>query len=476
MSNSNQIIDVRAPEPGARRLLAFIGPAVLVSVGYMDPGNWATDLEGGARFGYQLLWVLLASNLVAILVQSLSVRLGIISGRDLAQACRQHYPRPTVYALWLLAEVAIIACDLAEVLGSTIALNLLFSIPMLWGVLITGLDVLLILGLQHYGVRMLEAVIAVMVLTVGVCFGVEIALAQPHWHRVAGGFVPRMDSSSLYIAIGILGATVMPHNLYLHSALVQTRRIGSSVAAKREAIRYNFIDTMLALNIAFVINVAIMVLSAAVFFERGIEVTDLRQAYQLLSPLLGTALASAAFAVALLAAGQSSTITGTLAGQVVMEGFLRIRLTPVARRLLTRWLAIVPAIAVLAAYGERGVLPLLIASQVVLSLQLPFAIVPLIRFTSSKKLLGDYATPAWLSLLAWLSAGCIIALNVWLIASSVSDFRAQSAAFASASAWLIAVALACGVLLAWISIAPLTRGEPFECDKPDRGVQSGADW
>jgi manganese transport protein len=470
MININQSIDVRSPQPGRRRLFAFIGPAVLVSVGYMDPGNWATDLEGGARFGYQLVWVLLASNLVAILVQSLSVRLGIISGRDLAQSCRQHYPRPAVYGLWLLAEVAIIACDLAEVLGSAIALNLLFSIPLLWGVLITGLDVLLILGLQHYGVRMMEAVIAVMVLTVGACLGVEVALAQPHWHSVAAGFVPRIDSSSLYIAIGILGATVMPHNLYLHSALVGTRRIGTSFAAKREAIRYNFVDTMLALNIAFVINVAIMVLSAAVFFKRGIEVTDLRQAYQLLSPLLGTTFASVAFAVALLAAGQSSTITGTLAGQVVMEGFLRMRLKPVVRRLLTRWLAIVPAIAVLAAYGERGVLPLMIASQVVLSLQLPFALVPLIRFTSSKKLLGAHANRAWLSVLAWLSAGCIAALNVWLITHSVLDLSNQSAAFARMSPLLIAIAVACGVLLAWISVAPLTRGEAIT--EPAEDVQA----
>jgi manganese transport protein len=360
-------------DAGVRRLFAFIGPGALAWV--MGSGNWATDLEGGARFGYQLLWVLLASNLVAMLLQSLSARLGIVSGHDLAQSCREHYPRPTALALWLLAEVAIIACDLAEVLGSAIALNLLFGIPMLWGVLITGFDVLLILALQHYGVRKLEAVIAVMVLTIGTCFALEIALAEPDWHGVLAGFAPRPDSSSLLIAIGILGATVMPHNLYLHSSLVRTRRIGTGFAAMREAIRYNLIDTVLALNIAFLINAAILVLSASVFFSRGIEVTDLRQAHELLSPLLGTALASAAFAVALLTAGQSSTITGTLAGQVVMEGFLQIRLTPVVRRLLTRGLAIVPAVAVLAAYGENGMLPLLIASQVVLSLQLPFAMV-----------------------------------------------------------------------------------------------------
>ena len=459
MTNISQSIDVRAAAPGMRRLLAFIGPGALVSVGYMDPGNWATDLEGGARFGYQLLWVLLASNLVAMLLQSLSARLGIASGRDLAQSCRTHYPRPAALALWLLAEVAIIACDLAEVLGSAIALNLLLGIPMLWGVLITGLDVLFILALQHYGVRKLEAVIAAMVLTVGACFAVEIVLTEPDWQGVLSGFAPRLDSSSLLIAIGILGATVMPHNLYLHSSLVQTRRIGTSLAAKREAIRYNLVDTVLALNIAFLINGAILVLSASVFFSRGIEVTDLRQAHELLSPLLGTALASAAFAVALLTAGQSSTITGTLAGQVVMEGFLQIRLRPVARRLLTRGLAIVPAVAVLAAYGENGMLPLLIASQVVLSLQLPFAMVPLIRFTGSKQILGAFASSAWVRWSAWLAAGCITALNAWLITRSLSDSRSQSTALASLSPLLIAGALACGMLLAWISVAPLTRSE-----------------
>ncbi len=455
MTNISQSIDIRAVAPGRSRLLAFLGPAALISVGYMDPGNWATDLEGGARFGYQLLWVLLASNLVAVLLQSLSARLGIAGGLDLAQACRTHYSQTVAYALWVLAEVAIIACDLAEVLGSAIALNLLFHIPLLAGVLITGLDVLLILVLQHYGVRKLEAVIAAMVLTIGVCFALEIVLAQPDWGGVATGFVPQADSASLYIAIGILGATVMPHNLYLHSNLVQTRRIDTTSDAKREAIRYNFFDTTLALNIAFLINAAILILSSATFFSRGIEVTDLRQAHELLSPLLGATAASVAFAVALLAAGQSSTITGTLAGQVVMEGFLRLRLTPVVRRMLTRGLAIVPAVAVLAAYGEDGMLPLLIASQVVLSLQLPFAIVPLVRFTSDRRILGEFAIPLWVKRLAWVIASAITGINAWLITHVVLDWGSHSGMLASLSLLFFAIALGCGLLLCWISVAPL---------------------
>ena len=459
LTNISQSIDVCTPAPGSRRLFAFMGPAALVSVGYMDPGNWATDLEGGARFGYQLLWVLLASNLVAMLLQGLSARLGIVSGRDLAQSCRERYPWTTAFALWLLAELSIIACDLAEVLGSAIALNLLFGIRMRWGVLITGLDVLLILALQHYGVRKLEAAIFTMVVTVGACFALEIVLAQPDWRNAVYGLAPHIDSRSLYIALGILGATVMPHNLYLHSALVQTRRIGSSVQAKREAIGYNLVDTVVALNSAFLINTAILVLSAAVFFTRKMEVTDLRQAHELLSALLGTSVASLAFAIALLFAGQSSTITGTLAGQVVMEGFLRIRLNPVARRLVTRGLAIAPAVAVIWIYGEDGVLQLLVLSQVILSLALPFAMIPLIRFTSDKQMLASFANSIWTKLFAWLAAGSITSLNVWLITHTVADWNRHSASSAYVSLLFTAVAVACGLLLIWITFAPLVRAK-----------------
>ena len=450
MTNLEQTVDMRLHVPGRWRVLGFVGPAAMVSVGYMDPGNWATDLEGGARFGYQLMWVLLASNLIAMVLQTLAARLGIAGRMDLAQACRAHYARPVALALWLLCEVAIIACDLAELLGSAIALNLLFGLPLAWGALITGLDVMLILALQHYGIRKLEAIVAVLVLTIGGCMAIELVLARPAWAAVAGGFVPRLDAASLLVAVGILGATVMPHNLYLHSSLVQTRRIETHAAGKREAIRYNLLDTAVALNIAFVINAAILALSASTFFAHGIVVTELRQAHQLLAPALGTALASTAFAVALLAAGQSSTITGTLAGQVVMEGFVRLRMSPIKRRLLTRALAIVPAVAVLLVSGDSGVLQLLVLSQVVLSLQLPFAIVPLIRFTSAPQIMGAFVSPAWLRRLACGAALLIVALNAWLVV--------QVLASASAGVWNVPVGLItllCSALLAWVAIVPL---------------------
>ena len=450
MTNLEQTVDMRLRVPGRWRGFGFIGPAAMVSVGYMDPGNWATDLEGGARFGYQLLWVLVASNLIAMVLQSLAARLGIIGRIDLAQACRAHYARPVALALWLLCEVAIIACDLAELLGSAIALNLLFGIPLAWGALITGFDVMLILVLQHYGIRKLEALVAALVLTIGACMALEMLLARPVWGEVAAGLVPRLDATSLFVAIGILGATVMPHNLYLHSSLVQTRRIDSSERAKREAIRYNFLDTALALNVALCINAAILILSASTFFGRGIEVTELRQAHELLTPLLGTTLASTAFAIALLAAGQSSTITGTLAGQVVMEGFVRLRLSPLKRRLLTRMLAIVPAVAVLFYAGEGGVLQLLVLSQVVLSLQLPFAIVPLIRFTSAPRIMGAFVSPVWLRRLGWGAALVIIGLNGWLVMQALAPADAGLGRFA-----IGLVAVLCTALLAWIAFSPL---------------------
>ena len=464
MTNLEQTVDMRLRVPGRWRMFGFVGPAAMISVGYMDPGNWATDLEGGARFGYQLMWVLLASNLIAMVLQTLAARLGIAGRVDLAQACRTHYARPVALALWLLCEVAIIACDLAELLGSAIALNLLFGLPLAWGALITGLDVMLILALQHYGIRKLEAIVAVLVLTIGGCMAIELVLAKPVWAAVAGGLVPRLDAASLLVAVGILGATVMPHNLYLHSSLVQTRRIHMHDAGKREAIRYNLFDTAVALNIAFVINAAILALSASTFFAHGIVVTELRQAHELLTPALGTALASTAFAVALLAAGQSSTITGTLAGQVVMEGFVRLRMSPIKRRLLTRSLAIIPAVSVLLVAGESGVLQMLVLSQVVLSLQLPFAIVPLIRFTSAPRIMGSFVSPKWLRRVAVGATLLIIALNSWLVVGALEPTGKGVWPFAAGL-----MALLCSALLAWVAIAPLrytSRRSPAG-DDPD---------
>ena len=458
MTDLGSTVDVRAFTPGPARLWRFIGPASLISVGYMDPGNWATDLEGGARFGYQLLWVLLASNLIAMLLQTLAARLGIVGGRDLAQACRDRYSTPVARALWVLCEIAIIACDLAEVLGGALALNLLFSIPLAWGALITGFDVMLVLMLQHHGIRKLESLIAALILTIGCCMALMVFLSGPSWAEVASGLlVPRLDGANLYVAIAILGATVMPHNLYLHSSLVSTRRIDLGVAAKREALRYNLIDTVLALNIAFLINAAILVVSAATFFTRSIEVTELRQAHELLSPLLGSAAASVAFAIALLASGQSSSVTGTLAGQIVMEGFMRFRISPLKRRLLTRSLAIIPAVAVLAVMGDSGMLRLLLLSQVVLSLQLPFAIVPLLRFTNSPEIMGVFVTRRWVSGVVKLVAVTITGLNGWLIWKT---FESAGGAQAGSSGWQFATgisAIAGAALLWWIAVVPLRR-------------------
>lgn len=457
MTDLGFTVDVRAFAPGRARLWRFIGPASLISVGYMDPGNWATDLEGGARFGYQLLWVLVASNLIAMLLQTLAARLGIVGGRDLAQACRDRYSTPVARALWLLCEIAIIACDLAEVLGGALALNLLFSIPLAWGALITGLDVMLVLMLQHHGIRKLESVIAALVLTIGCCMALMVFLSAPNWVEVASGLVPRLDGTKLYVAIAILGATVMPHNLYLHSSLVSTRRIDVGVAAKREALRYNLIDTVLSLNIAFLINAAILVVAAATFFTRGIEVTELRQAHALLSPLLGSAAASTAFAIALLASGQSSSVTSTLAGQIVMEGFIKLRMSPLKRRLLTRLLALVPAVAVLWMMGDSGMLRLLLLSQVVLSLQLPFAIVPLIRFTNAPEIMGVFVTARWVNGVVQLVAAVITGLNGWLIWKT---FESAGGARAGSSGWQFATgigAAAGAVLLLWVAVVPLRR-------------------
>jgi len=354
-----------------KRFLAFAGPAYLVSVGYMDPGNWATDIEGGSRFGYQLLWVILMSNLMAVLLQTLSARLGIVTGRDLAQSCRDEYPKPITYVLWILCEIAIAACDLAELLGTAIGLNLLFGLPLIIGVIITGFDTMLFLLIQNFGIRKMEFFIILLVTMMGACFGIEMLLSKPLIGEIVTGFIPRLHSESLYIAIGILGATVMPHNLYLHSALVQTRLVEQTEQGKRQACKFNFVDTLIALNAAFLINAAILILSASVFFKNGVLVTEIQQAHTLLAPLLGTMLASTLFAIALLASGQSSTLTGTYAGQIVMEGFLHFKMRPVLRRLLTRTIAIIPAVTVIALRGDRGSYELLILSQVVLSLQLP---------------------------------------------------------------------------------------------------------
>jgi manganese transport protein len=425
LPESFRTVHIPTGAPWWRKMLAFAGPGYMVAVGYMDPGNWATDLAGGSRFGYTLLSVILLSNLMAIVLQALALRLGIATGRDLAQACRDHYSRPVNLVLWVLCEIAIAACDLAEVIGSAIALNLLFGIPLLWGVCITAVDVLLILLLQHRGFRWLEAFVIVLVATIGACFAIELVLAQPALGELFRGFIPTTDiisdSTKLYIAIGILGATVMPHNLYLHSSIVQTRNFGDTVAGKREAIKYATIDSTLALFFAFFINAAILILAAATFHTTGNQgVADIGDAHQLLAPLLGTTMASVLFAVALLASGQNSTITGTLAGQIVMEGFLNIRLPAWLRRMITRLIAIVPAVIVTAIAGERGTGQLLILSQVILSMQLSFAVVPLVIFTSDKAKMGVFVSPRWLKVLAWLIAGVIGLLNAWLL---IETFR-----------------------------------------------------
>jgi manganese transport protein len=445
-----------------RKMLAFAGPAYLVSVGYMDPGNWATDLQGGASFGYRLLWVIVLSNAMAILLQTLAARLGIVAGRDLAQACREAYPRPACHALWVLCEIAIAACDLAEVLGAAIALKLLFGLPLVAGVLLTGLDTLLVLWLSRFGIRLIEAVILSLIAIMTGCFLVELFFAHPAMHEIFSGLLPRLNDRSLFITVGILGATVMPHNLYLHSALVQTRRIGHTAAERREACRFNFLDSVAALNGAMIVNGAILVLAAAVFFQRGVAVEQIEQAYLLLPAFLGTTLASGLFAVALLASGQSSTLTGTYAGQIVMEGFLALRLRPWMRRLITRTLAIIPAVLTVYWRGESATLQLLILSQVIISMQLPFAVVPLIRFTGDEKRMGEFANSRVMKLAAWATAAVILALNFWLV------FDLTSAWIGSAAwhAWVIAPPLAALVgLLGWIAFAP---GRPHTASEAAR--------
>jgi manganese transport protein len=449
-----------------RRLFAFLGPAYLVSVGYMDPGNWATDLEGGARFGYALIWVLLMSNLMAVLLQTLAARLGVVTGHDLAQACRAEYSPAVNRLLWLLAELAIAACDLAEVLGTIIALKLLFGLPLLWGCLITAFDTFALLYLQRWGMRQLEAVILVLVGTIGACFLVQILQARPDLGGMVAGLRPSLPPGALFVAIGILGATVMPHNLYLHSALVQTRRIGGDVASRRSACKYYLIDVALALNAAFFVNAAILILSAAVFHRHGLEVATIQEAHRLLPSFLGKA-APILFAVALLCAGQSSTLTGTLAGQIVMEGFLHLRIAPWLRRLITRSLALVPAVLVISLSGEQSTQQLLILSQVILSLQLSFAVIPLIHFTSNRRNMGSFATPWWGQALAWVVAAIIVALNGKLVLDQVVSWIEQAGESGLAVgpvplSWLVGAVLAAlttsvVALLFWITVKPVFR-------------------
>ena len=422
LSEVHQTIDTTGKKTRWRRAFSFLGPAYLVSVGYMDPGNWATDLQGGSKFGYTLIWVLLMSNLMALLLQGLSARLGIVRGRDLAQANRETYPRGINFVLYLLAEIAIAACDLAEVLGMAIGIKLLTGLPLVWGVSITVLDTFLLLYLQRLGMRKMEAFIITLVLIIGLCFLIQISLAGPDVTDVASGFIPgKLNSEALYIAIGIIGATVMPHNLYLHSALVQTRKIDRTDFGIRQALKFNRIDTTIALNLAFLVNAAILILAAKVFFETGhSEVAKIEDAHQLLPTFLGQA-APILFAVALIAAGQSSTITGTLAGQIIMEGYLSLRINPLLRRLITRMLAIIPALIVIIIYGENNVDALLVFSQVILALQLGFAIIPLIHFVSDKKKMGKFAINTVTKIAAWLIAAVLIALNIQNLVNEVSD-------------------------------------------------------
>jgi len=452
---------------GWRKALAFMGPAYLVSVGYMDPGNWATDIAGGSKFGYALIWVLLMSNLMALLLQSLSARLGLVRQLDLAQASRSTYSQPVNFFLWILAEIAIAACDLAEVLGMAIGLQLLFHLPLIWGVSLTVLDTLLLLLLQSYGMRKIEAFIIALVAIIGGAFVIEMVLAKPDLGELATGFVPSLPGEeALYIAIGIIGATVMPHNLYLHSSLVQTRRINTSERGIWSAIKYNFIDSAIALNAAFFVNAAILVLAAATFFKAGLhDVQEIQDAHAFLADLLGTQLAPIMFGIALVAAGQSSTITGTLAGQVVMEGYLNLRIAPWLRRIITRLIAIIPALIVILIYGESETGAMLIFSQVLLSMQLGFAIIPLIHFTSDKARMGVFTIKPWLKIAAWIIAIIIVSLNVKLVHQEVSTWLAD----AGENAWIVwitavPVCIAAGLLLLYITFKPLIDKRGAERD------------
>jgi manganese transport protein len=441
-----------------KRIFAFAGPAYLVSVGYMDPGNWATDLEGGSRFGYALIWVILMSNMMAVLLQTLAARLGIVTGKDLAQACRAEYSKFASFSLWILCEIAIAAMDLAEVLGTILGLNLLFGLPLLWGALVTLFDTFLLLAIQKYGIRKMEAFILSLISVIASGFIVNLFLAKPDWGAAAAGLAPTLPAGSLYIILGIIGATVMPHNLYLHSSLVQTRRVSRIVDSKAAACRFNLLDSAIALNAAFFVNSAILVLAAAVFYRHGIVVTEIQQADKLLEQLLGTGVAPIAFGLALLAAGQSSTLTGTLAGQIVMEGFVKIKLRPYLRRLITRVIALAPAVVVISISGDQGTYKLLILSQVILSLQLPFAIVPLVHFTSDKLKMGSFASKLWVKVLAWITSAIIIALNGKLVYDQVIEWVTGGGPVI-VSVLAVGIAGAIALFLLYIIILPLQKGE-----------------
>lgn len=448
---------VNTSHPGFfKRIFAFMGPAYLVSVGYMDPGNWATDLEGGSRFGYALIWVLLMSNLMAILLQTLAARLGIVTGRDLAQACRSEYPKPIAIMLWLLGEIAIAATDLAEALGTILGLNLLFGLPLLWGAVVTLFDTFLLLAIQRLGIRKMEAFIVSLVGIIGLSFVIELFLSKPDLGGIAAGFVPSLPPGALFVAIGMIGATVMPHNLYLHSALVQTRKVSRIADDKAKACKYNLIDSAVALNGAFFVNAAILIVAAATFMRNGVVVTEIQQAHHMLDALLGHKIAPIAFGVALLAAGQSSTLTGTMAGQVVMEGFINLRLQPWMRRLITRVIAIGPAMIVIALSGDQGTYKLLILSQVILSLQLPFAIIPLIHFTNDRVKMGAFVNKWWVKLLAWATSIIVIGLNVKLVWDTIATWLEGGAApWIGVAATLLSVAVA--ILLVYVTVVPLFR-------------------
>ncbi|MBK6396800.1 MAG: Nramp family divalent metal transporter [Bacteroidia bacterium] len=459
LSEVHESIDTTQKTGRFRKLFAFLGPAYLVSVGYMDPGNWATDIAGGSKFGYALIWVLLMSNLMAILLQSLSARLGIVRGRDLAQASRETYSRPVNLALYFLAEIAIASCDLAEVLGMAIGLQLLFDIPLMWGVLITVLDTFLLLFLINYGIRRMEAFILGLVSIIGMAFLAEMILAKPSLAEISTGFIPSLpDSTALYIAIGIIGATVMPHNLYLHSSLVQTRKFKRTPVEIRKAIKYNIFDSVIALNLAFFVNAAILILAASAFFKNGMyEVSEIQDAHNFLAPLLGSDLAPKLFAIALIAAGQSSTITGTLAGQIVMEGYLKLRIAPWIRRLLTRSLAIIPALIAIYYFGEAATGKLLILSQVILSMQLGFAVIPLIHFVSDKTKMKEFVIPMYVRVLSWLVAGIIVSLNVKLVFEQISDWLATSENPMLITFLVIPLVMAAAMLLLYITFRPLFK-------------------
>ncbi len=473
LSEVHGSVDTTGKATGWKKILSFLGPAYLVSVGYMDPGNWATDLAGGSKYGYTLIWVLLMSNLMALLLQTLSARLGIVRGRDLAQANRETYPKTINFILWVLAEIAIAACDLAEVLGMAIGIQLLTGLPLIWGVSFTVLDTFLLLYLQRLGIRKMEAFIIALIVVIGVCFLVNIIIAQPQIFEVLKSLIPSLPDAkdlyaakgmtsalpketALYLAIGIIGATVMPHNLYLHSALVQTRKIKKSDAGIKQALKWSFVDSAVALNIAFLINAAILILAATVFFKTGrTDVGEIKQAHELLSPMLGSSFASTLFAIALIAAGQSSTITGTLAGQIVMEGYLRLRIDPLMRRLITRLIAIIPAILVIAIAGENEVDSLLVFSQVILSLQLGFAVIPLIHFVSDKKTMGPFAIKPLIQLLAWAVAFVLVYLNVKMVTEeSIKYFATTDNIFMKIL--IIIAGLAFVALLLFSFVYPLT--------------------